>query len=225
MTTNTAAFFVVNPDPAKKQGSLAPERAPTFLWGQGTPDGDRDQFLAAQKGSLYFEVDATDDTTLVWVKVDEGGDDADWVKMGSETNAPVNVTGSSVALTSALHAGKVVTLNRAAGIAVTLPAATGSGDKYRLLVGTTFTGAATVKVVGNDIMKGTALLFQDSADTVVGFATAADSDTIDLLGTANSTGGIAGESIELIDIAADTWYVNIVSDAGGTEATPFSATV
>jgi hypothetical protein len=225
MAVNTSAFLVVNPDPAKKQPALAPEPAPTFLWGQGTPDGDRSPFSVAQKGTLYFQVDATDDDNHTWQKVDEGNDDADWVQLGVQTQAPVNVTGSSVALTSALHAGKVVTLNRAAGIAVTLPAATGSGDKYRLLVGTTFTGAATVKVVGNDIMKGTALLFQDSADTVVGFATAADSDTIDLLGTANSTGGIAGESIELIDIAADTWYVNIVSDAGGTEATPFSATV
>jgi hypothetical protein len=46
-----------------------------------------------------------------------------------------------------------------------------------------------------------------------------------MLGTANSTGGIAGESIELVDIAADTWWVKLVSDAGGTEATPFSATV
>src|SRR5688572_1074508 len=91
----------------------------------------------------------------------------------------VDATAATLALTEASHEGKVVTLNRAAGIAVTLPAATGSGGKYKLVVGTTFTGAATVKVVGDDIMKGTAILFQDSADTTVSFATAADSDTID----------------------------------------------
>lgn len=137
----------------------------------------------------------------------------------------IDATAATLALTEATHDNKVVTLNRAAGIAVTLPAATGSGAKFLLVVGTTFTGASSVKVVGNDIMKGTAILFADAGDTVVAFNTASDSDTIDLLGTANSTGGISGASIDLVDIAADTWWVRYVSDAGGTEATPFSATV
>jgi hypothetical protein len=139
--------------------------------------------------------------------------------------APVSVTSSTVTLAPATHAGRLTVLNLAAGIAVTLPPATGSGDMYSLVVGITFTGAATVKVVGNDIMVGTAWLQADSGDTVVAFGTAADSDTIDMLGTSNSTGGIAGEIIELVDMAADTWFVRVMSNAGGTEATPFSATV
>ncbi len=140
-------------------------------------------------------------------------------------NTPVSITASTVTLDPVTHGGRLVALNRAAGIAVTLPPATGSGDMYRLIVGTTFTGAATVKVTTNDIMVGTAWLQADSGDTVVAFGTAADSDTIDMLGTSNSTGGIAGESIELIDMATDTWFVQIFSNAGGTEATPVSATV
>ena len=140
-------------------------------------------------------------------------------------STPVSITASTVTLDPSIHAGRPVALNLAAGIAVTLPAATGSGDEYKLIVGTTFTGAATIKVVGNDIMKGTAVLFADGGDTVVGFATAADSDTITLWATGSTTGGIAGEYVELIDVAADTWFVKLVSDAGATEATPFSATV
>lgn len=136
----------------------------------------------------------------------------------------VDVTGSSLAVSAALHDGKIITLNRAAGIAVTLPAATGSGMKLKFVVGTTFTGAATIKVTGNDIMKGTAILFADSGDTVVAFATAADSDTITLAAD-STTGGIAGAHIDLVDIATDTWFVHMVSDAAGSEATPFSATV
>jgi len=134
-------------------------------------------------------------------------------------------TSATLAVDPALHVDRNILLSRAAGVAVTLPPATGSGDRYWLIVYTTFTGAASIKVTGNDIMKGTALLFADSGDTCVGFATAADSDTIDLFGTANSTGGISGESIELIDVQPDTWFVRLVSDAGGTEATPFSASV
>lgn len=142
-------------------------------------------------------------------------------------NTPVNVTAATVTLGST-HVGRMTTLNRAAGIAVTLPAATGTGDVYTLHVGTTFTGASTVKVnatPGTDVMQGTAILFADAGDTTVGFATAATADTIDLLGTGNSTGGIFGATIELVDSASGTWSVRYVSDAAGTEATPFSATV
>ncbi len=136
----------------------------------------------------------------------------------------VNVTASTLAVTEAAHDSKVVTLNRAAGVAVTLPAATGSGTRLQFIVGTTVTSVGTtIKVTGNDIMTGLALLAQDVADTAVGFETAADSDTITLNGT--TTGGIKGDSIELIDIAADLWWVRMVGAATGTEATPFSATV
>jgi hypothetical protein len=79
MAVNSNAFWVLNPDPANKQAALIPEKAPTLLWGQGTPDGDRQPFLGAQKGSLYFQTDATDDAGHVYVKVDEGNDDNDWV--------------------------------------------------------------------------------------------------------------------------------------------------
>jgi len=138
---------------------------------------------------------------------------------------PVAVTASQVTLGST-HVGRVVVLNRATGIAVTLPAATGTGDEFKLFVKTTFTGASTVKVANTvDVMSGTAIIFQDAAATVVGFNTTADDDTIDLLGTSNSTGGIAGQTILLTDVASGVWSVELVSDGAGTEATPFSATV
>lgn len=135
----------------------------------------------------------------------------------------VNETTATLTITEVLHDSKVVTLNRAGGVAVTLPAATGSGTKLQFIVGTTFTTAGTIKVVGNDTMTGSALLAQDAADTAVMFETAADSDTITLNGT--TTGGIKGDSVELIDIAADLWWVRVVGSATGVEATPFSATV
>lgn len=138
----------------------------------------------------------------------------------------VDCAASTLALTTALHDGKIVTLNRAAGIALTLPAATGSGSVFKLIVGTTFTGNATIKVVGDDIMVGQAIFANDSDGSVSAYETAATSDTLTMYtGAGNTTGGIAGAVIELIDIAANTWFVNMVSAAGGTEATPFSATV
>lgn len=140
--------------------------------------------------------------------------------------APVDLTDATLTLSAALHAGRFVTLNRAAGIAITLPDATGSGDTYKLTVATSFTGASTIKVPdAANTMIGNATLFADGGDTVVGFAAGATADTIDLFGTANSTGGLLGGTYVLTDIDADLWHVVIVSDAGGTEVSPFSATV
>lgn len=135
-----------------------------------------------------------------------------------------NVTASSITVTEEEHEGLTVTLNRAAGIAATLPAATGGGGRYTFIVGTTISSnSTTIKVVGNDIMVGFALLAQDGGDTSVMFETAADSDTITFNGS--TTGGVAGAIVELVDIAADTWHVQVRGAATGTEATPFSATV
>jgi hypothetical protein len=136
----------------------------------------------------------------------------------------VNCAAATLALTTALHDGKIVTLNKADGQAITLPAATGSGSRFRLFIGTTITSVGTtIKVVGNDIMVGLAKLLPDSGTTGLIYATAADTDTITLDGS--TTGGIKGMFIDLIDIAADTWSVLVEGTATGSEATPFSATV
>lgn len=139
----------------------------------------------------------------------------------------VNATASTLAVTEALHDGKTIVLDRAAGIAVTLPAAA-AGLKFRFLVKTTFTGAASIKsVAGTDIMIGHALMGNDSDNTAVLFQSlaATTNDTIDLFGTANSTGGIAGQVVTIEGLAAGVWMVEIVGDAAGTEATPFADSV
>jgi redox-sensitive bicupin YhaK (pirin superfamily) len=145
------------------------------------------------------------------------------VTAGRVSGAPVNCTASTLAVDPATHAGKVVTLNRAGGIAVTLPVASGTGDKYTFIIGTTFTSSATIKVTGDDTMTGNALLAQDAADTAVLFEAGATADTITFDGS--TTGGLKGTIVELIDIAADLWFVRLNGAATGTEATPFSATV
>ena len=139
----------------------------------------------------------------------------------------VNATSSTLTVTEADHDGKTIVLDLAAGIAVTLPAAS-AGLKFRFVVKTTFTGAASIKsVAGADIMIGHALMGNDTNDSVVDWQSLAAStnDTIDLFGTANSTGGIAGQVVTIEGLAANLWYVEIRGDAAGTEASPFSNTV
>ncbi len=138
---------------------------------------------------------------------------------------PISATAATLALTLATHASTTVVANRAAGITMTLPAATGTGSKYKIVVGTTVTSNSLKVQVANatDVMTGTALFGQDAADTAVLFETAATDDTITLNGS--TTGGIKGDIIELEDLASGLWVVTVRGSATGTEATPFSATV
>lgn len=139
----------------------------------------------------------------------------------------VAVTASTLTITEALHNNRRMVLDRAAGIAITLPAAA-AGLEFEFFVKTTFTGAASIKsVAGADIMLGHALMGNDSDNTVVDWpAKAANTfDTIDMFGTANSTGGIEGQTIRIYGLATNRWGVEIRGDAAGTEATPFQDTV
>ena len=145
---------------------------------------------------------------------------------GPQVTTPVmDVTAATLALTQAEFSGDIITLNRAAGQAVTLPAAVGSGGNYRLFVGTTITSNTTTVKVANstDTMAGVALVANDTDASASLFETASTTDTITLNG--GTTGGIKGCMIELIDVAAGLWFVRVTGAATGTEATPFSATV
>lgn len=143
---------------------------------------------------------------------------------GAVTAAPVNATASTLTVDAATHAGRVVTLNRAGGIAVTLPAATGSGAVYTFIVGTTFTSSATIKVPdASTVFRGRCFTISDGAAAVLGYATAADSDTITFNGT--GSGGYLGDHVIITDMAANVFGVLVLSASTGSEASPFSATV
>ena len=139
----------------------------------------------------------------------------------------VDCTAATLAVTEADHDGRTIVLDRPAGIAVTLPVAS-AGLRFRFVVKTDFTGAATIKSVsGADIMIGHALMGNNTDNAVVDWQSVAAStnDTIDMFGTANSTGGLAGQVVTIEGLAANRWLVEIRGDAAGTEATPFANTV
>jgi hypothetical protein len=138
---------------------------------------------------------------------------------------PVNATASTLTVTQATHGGRATTLNRAAGIAVTLPAASGSGTVYEFVIGTTITSNTTTIKVANssDTMTGSAYVISDNSAAVLGYKTGASDDTVTFNG--NTLGGLKGDTVRLVDVAANLYAVQVFSQATGTEATPFSATV
>lgn len=137
---------------------------------------------------------------------------------------PFNHTASAT-LNRNTHSGVVNTINAAAGLTLTLPAASGSGDRYDFYIGTTVTSNNVIIQVANssDTMSGLAVSAADAGDTLNGWETTSTSDTITFNGT--TKGGVLGDFVTLQDVATNKWSVQILSSSTGTEATPFSAAV
>lgn len=139
----------------------------------------------------------------------------------------VRLEAATVTIDDDAHVGQRLIMSRAdGGVTATLPKATGSGNRYEFIIQTALSSGNYIVRVADaaDTMIGTAILFADGGDTTVSFAAVVGtSDTITMNGTA--TGGRQGARIVVDDIASTIWAVSVVSDASGTEATPFSATV
>ena len=134
---------------------------------------------------------------------------------------PIAITASTTL--GDTHEGTEVVMNAAAGLTVTLPAASATGKVFTLVVGTTVTSNDYVIQVANatDVMQGALGVSTDAAGVVI--PTAATSDTITMNGS--TTGGVKGSTVVLRDIASGVWAVSGALVSTGTEATPFSAAV
>jgi hypothetical protein len=133
----------------------------------------------------------------------------------------ITVATTPLAITELAHDGKVIVLTKTDGQAVTLPAATGSGTKLHFILGATVASVGTTINTSalDEVLIGNALQLADGGETVGAYEAAATTNGIAFNGS--TTGGLKGDSVELIDIAAKTWFVRIVSAATDSEATPF----
>lgn len=134
--------------------------------------------------------------------------------------------GSTLTLTHA-DRGKTIYLDTAAGSTVTLPASTGSGDKFKFIVTVLATTNNHIVKVANssDAMQGIIFSGDDTSANAQWFAAVAGtSDTITL--NRSTTGSVTlGEWLEVEDIAVNKWQVRGFVTNTGTAATQFSATV
>jgi hypothetical protein len=165
-------------------------------------------------------------------------------KSGFIQTGPANVitANSSISLTVAEHAGRIVYNSGAGAVTYTLPAINATansavagpgadynnsnnlGAKFTIFSDTTKTGSLIVQVANaTDVMSGRAVFIDDTSDNAVGFNTSASSDTVTLNGT--TTGGVAPSIIECVALATGKWAVSVSSANTSTPATPFSAAV
>ena len=143
---------------------------------------------------------------------------------GFITGTGVNstVTAATLAVTADAYNGQTINLSRAAGIVVTLPAATGTNAVYKFVVTTAVTTNNYIIQVANatDTMNGLASV---AATTGSVFSTLPASDTITMSGT--TTGGLIGSYVQVTDVATGEFLVTAALVGSGTPATPFSAAV
>ena len=131
------------------------------------------------------------------------------------------------AITVAEHEGRDCYITGTAAATYTLPEATGSGARFRFIIGEVNTNS-TIFVVAdttNANFIGSVNILDLDAAAQGGFGAPANCDTITLNGT--TTGGQKGDYIELVDVAADVWFVvgQLQVPTGSNPATPFSAAV
>lgn len=137
-----------------------------------------------------------------------------------EMYAPIAVTASAT-LRRDVHAGTTVVVNAAAGLTLSLPAATGKGDIYTVFVNTTVSSnAVIIAALGTDIIQGAVGVSSDAAGVTI--LTIATADYITMNGT--TTGGVKGSWVTLQDVASGVWRVGGMLISVGAEATPFAAT-
>lgn len=148
------------------------------------------------------------------------------INSACDVSARLVAAGGTLAMSQASHEGKIICLDTAAGSVCTLPASTGGGAVYRFLVTVTATSNSHIIKVANasDEMRGYVVQDSDTA-TAPNIWWAADND--DTITLNRTTTGLAaqGEYFEIVDAVANHYYVRGYSQASGTEATPFSATV
>lgn len=142
-----------------------------------------------------------------------------------EKAVAVTAGATTLTVTAASHNGRIITLANTAPITVTLPQATGTGNRYRFYVGQAATGTASKIQVANatDVMAGVQWVLTTSSANVIGYPTTATSDTLSMNGS--TQGGVAGDVIEIVDVITGIFSVQMNCQSTGSTATPFSAAV
>lgn len=129
----------------------------------------------------------------------------------------------STSITVAAHEGRTCLLTgTGSAYTQTLPAATGSGARFRFVVGAVNTSNHIITTTGGDVFKGV-LIANSTTDTPdLGQPWPSSANTIITLNGTTTGGQAVGDWIEVEDIAADTWAVTGIISASDTEETPFS---
>lgn len=171
--------------------------------------------------STAAELNGLDGVTATAAELNASSDQSGWAALDP---------GADDALTLVEHGAypsKAILLSSADGDTFTLPAASGSGAVYTVVVSTTVTSNNHIIQVANatDEFYGTVFLVDTSDDSVDMFP-CLDADGFDTITCNGGTKcGIKGDTFKFTDIAAGQWQLEAVATCTGTCATMLSAGV
>lgn len=143
---------------------------------------------------------------------------------GGIRNNIVNLS-ASTNLDAQTHANRTLVLTgTGAARTQTLPAATGTGDRYFFIVGAVNTSNHVITALSGDLLCGNIITNStgDTPDLAQPWPADQSNDIIITLNGTTTGGQAIGDWVELIDIATDKWFVRGVTTSSGMEATPFS---
>lgn len=132
---------------------------------------------------------------------------------------------STVTLDPATHGDKTILITTSTiSFNVAVPALTGTGNRYRIVLGASLSSATMTITAPGAHLFGAVQQNTDSANGTSGFTVgqinAAGSTVITLNGT--TQGGRKGDYIEIEDVATSHGQIRGTLNASGSEATPFS---
>ncbi len=164
--------------------------------------------------------------TLAHLSAIARGDDAAIRRLLEEGPAnlktPLVVTAASLIVNPNDHEGRMIHLARAAGVAVTLPAAVGSLNKYRMLRTVAVSGGSDViKPASGTYIGGVVYGLLTIAAASIEMAQTTD-NTLTMNGS--TQGGLIGSYLEFEDVASGLYRVNGMLYGSGTFIAVFSAT-
>jgi hypothetical protein len=175
--------------------------------------------VRSENGFEQISVNATTGAVTTNLDVDSSGNVVTTGYVSSYDNV-VSIEDATYTVATT-QSGAVFTLNRAAGIVVTLPTAA-AGLNYTFIVGTTFTGAGQINTENaSDLYSGFAQIFDNgtAGDTNTFIPDASNDDTIDL--GSIEQGWLVGGIIRLKATTAAVWHCEAFLSGDATLATPF----
>jgi len=197
-----------------------------------TPSGGQITFKGSTSGSTILKPTAAAGSGTLTLPTTTGTLATVGGNIGAATLAGGNITGpaptacGATCTISTANAGTgLILLNQAAGSSVTLPAATGTGNVYKMRISVATTSAAEkiLLTTVTDTIIGTAVGENaGTAKVFVGNASTYHSIQMPFTGSVPS-GGFIGDTIVCTDMASTIWACDIQYQAGTTPTTPYSA--
>jgi len=176
---------------------------------------------------LYYNVGSSSSANFDALSTSGGLDMTNLAASAAEINSTCDRTGrviaasagaTALALTQATHADRIVVVPviTSAGLTITLPAATGTGDKYTVFNNGVQTVSLTITALAGDLLYGKAIGFSQTVAASGDVFVPDGSDDVKWTYNVTTTGGDGGDIATFIDIATDAWLVDIVYHGSGT---------